>query len=362
MVLENSLLMHLFGPRWTGYRSELGTWACSPKNGFSQRFHPVIVFAEPRTGSTLFFDMLLRLNEESPPDQALSLLSLYELFLPKDMPDTADNLFRLVEHLDKACDGSNLLEGFDMKDGQFETPQSLVETLKSRHEESVDSKGWEMAEPVADSFLARMRRPMELLDYIWHLPSNASKSYFAFKIFDYQLKLLGTNPSEFLHWISDNSSTGRPSKYIILWRRRMLETFVSNTIGSKTNTWKFATTEADQAVHVEKRKLESFINKQKRYYLEVQRSLNALGLEYEVFEYSHDLLFRDQQIRTVQRVQKLLGISVPDDVALAEAVLKNVKRTKQAAVPLKDQIKNWEEVVAWGYGGEPEEWEDLFHG
>jgi hypothetical protein len=65
-----------------------------------------------------------------------------------------------------------------------------------------------------------------------------------------------------------------------------------------------------------------------------------------------------QQIKTVARLQKLL--SAPTSVS-AEQVSKAFGiMKKQALVPLSEQIENWDEVVAWGYGGDVDEWEDLF--
>ena len=51
-----------------------------------------------------------------------------------------------------------------------------------------------------------------------------------------------------------------------------------------------------------------------------------------------------------------------DDVTISpKKIFKHVHIEKQAIVPLHEQVKNWNDVVEWGYGGESKEWEDLFH-
>jgi len=45
---------------------------------------------------------------------------------------------------------------------------------------------------------------------------------------------------------------------------------------------------------------------------------------------------------------------------IPEEVLNETSVTKQRQVSIASQVENWDNVVAWGYSGEMEEWEDLF--
>jgi len=45
---------------------------------------------------------------------------------------------------------------------------------------------------------------------------------------------------------------------------------------------------------------------------------------------------------------------------IPEEVLNETSVSKQRQVSVASQVENWDDVIAWGYGGETEEWEDLF--
>jgi len=53
---------------------------------------------------------------------------------------------------------------------------------------------------------------------------------------------------------------------------------------------------------------------------------------------------------------------LPTSEQEAKTLLNNIHVSKQAQVPVQEQVENWEEVVAWGYGGETDAWQDLFDG
>lgn len=53
-------------------------------------------------------------------------------------------------------------------------------------------------------------------------------------------------------------------------------------------------------------------------------------------------------------------LGVPVAYPYAEAVAKTITVTKQAQLPIKEFVKNWDEVVEWGYGGVTSAWDDFF--
>ena len=60
-------------------------------------------------------------------------------------------------------------------------------------------------------------------------------------------------------------------------------------------------------------------------------------------------------IQTLER--ELLNSSAP---SLAEETMAHLGRKKQQVQDLATLVENWKDVVDWGYGGDLEDWEDLF--
>ena len=142
---------------------------------------------------------------------------------------------------------------------------------------------------------------------------------------------------------------------------RIIESFVSSQIAHVSGNWVHATTSADNAILVKKDELEMYIEEKRRYYLDVKEALLGAGVDFEVFEYDRDLRAPPQQVGTMKRLLGLMFDSSDDVTISPKEIFKHVHIEKQAIVPLHEQVKNWNDVVEWGYGGESEEWEGLFH-
>jgi len=141
----------------------------------------------------------------------------------------------------------------------------------------------------------------------------------------------------------------------------MVESFVSEKIASASKVWAHASTSAEDAIVVDKDELEEYIKDMRQYYLDVRNALVQAGVIFEVFEYDRDLRQATQQVGTLKRIAGLLfGPSAEVSSVQPKTIFEHVGMEKQAIVPLHEQVKNWDEVLEWGYGGETEEWEDLF--
>jgi len=152
-------------------------------------------------------------------------------------------------------------------------------------------------------------------------------------------------------------------KYIVLWRCHVIESFVSYKIAVKKNTrdsWMGSKMSAKDTVYIDKEELEDFIATKKQYYVGIRDALVQNGISFEVFEYNRDLSDRTKQHRTVQRLQGVLQVWGGPKMNIPEEVLNETSVSKQRQVSVASQVENWDDVVAWGYGGETEEWEDLF--
>lgn len=151
------------------------------------------------------------------------------------------------------------------------------------------------------------------------------------------------------------------TKFAVLWRRRMIEPFVSYGIALAKHSWEGEQKTQADAIYVDRTKLERFINEKRAYYLSVRSSLEELGVDYTVFEYDCDLKDAPSQLKAIQSIKSPLNVS-NGAMASNEAILGHSTMEKQSQVPLQDMVLNWEEVCGWGYCGESDAWEDFFPG
>lgn len=294
-------------------------WSCQTKSdeGVTERT-PLVVFALPRTGSNLFFNMMEETGRASKYE-VLDLIPLYELF-GKDTETQASGISRISSVMMNECEATD----------------------KQR---------------IQATYLHRFEDPQGLLQFLTQIPSRSRNPYFTFKVFDFQLHRLQMTLPTFVDSMSKLRGN-KKTKYIVLWRRRVIESYVSHTIAMKTGAWLKRVTAEENAIVIQKEGLEEFIEDNHRYYRAVREALDASNADYQVFEYDRDLSEEQRQLQTMKRIAGILGLS--DEDVDVNSVHKKLSLVKQAQVPLEKQVKNWQEVVDWGYGGEVDEWVDLF--
>jgi hypothetical protein len=149
---------------------------------------------------------------------------------------------------------------------------------------------------------------------------------------------------------------------MVIWRRRLVESHVSEQIAVAKGRYVGTVTTEKDAIPLSKRKEEMFIEFKKKYYMNTRSSLAEHNLDYEVFEYGRDLKEPSQQLETLRRIKGNFDIPIKDGNITETVFLEGDTLKKQSQVPLSKQVENWQEVVEWGYGGKLEEWEDLFPG
>lgn len=234
----------------------------------------------------------------------------------------------------------------------YNEPQSFVQTL-----ESFSNEPWQhetirwLLRPITDN-------PAGLVRYLRSIPSYSSRPYLAMKVFnEHMLHILKVTPLQFLSLIDLAPQT---DKVFILWRRRMIESFVSYKIAMATNKWRHDGKKTTQvkSIVVDKAELEAFIKKKEVYYSSVRQALTTAGIDFEVFEYNRDLLHPSDQLATIERVIPTLGLS--SNHVDANEAFESIDIVKQNDKPINELIQNWNDVVDWGYGGETEMWKDLF--
>ena len=161
---------------------------------------------------------------------------------------------------------------------------------------------------------------------------------------------------------SDTISIDTKPKFIVLWRRRMIESFVSFQLAMATGQWTFHNKKAAPSpttIKIDKFRLVGYVNQQRAYYMSVKRALEAEGdVDYLILEYGRDLLDERDQLATIKTLER--EVLETNGQSLAEATIAHLSFRKQLTQDLASLVENWEEVVQWGYGGGLEDWEDLF--
>lgn len=307
---------------------------------------PFVVFAMPRVGSNLFFDFLQQMHYNSPQED-LTLLSLFEAFKLPDGNQMSGTVKEVGKHLAKTCYGD---VGFD--------PTCLK---LSKHEASVEIEKSPLLHELVVKDDYRRENPYEYLDFLNRVPATSSQGYYAFKVFRDHIPAMGHSVQSFADMIRNCQSH---TKFAVIWRRRMIESFVSFKIAMAKSVWLTDETTRSDAIYVDRRELEREISQQQQYYRSVHSVLDKLVGPggYEVFEYDRDLSNKYDHLSSLQRIKGFLNL--PNTTMVNEEILKMtaLKQKKQARVPLEAQILNWDEVCEWGYCGGVDEWEDLFPG
>jgi hypothetical protein len=303
-----------------------------------------VVFGEPRTGSNLFFDILDRLQDGS--SDILDIRNMLEPYT-HDETEQVRLLRRCVNALHEGCNLPVQIDGGD-DIWDHSTTQGFFARLK---EES--GSAWLLSyQKLMDAFNSRYKRQADWINYISSIPSASEHSILVFKVFREHLDELSLSPIQFIKSLRHVNCLP-----IVLWRRSIIETFVSYKIAVKKNSWLLENTTEKDTIHVERLELELFLDEKRQYYESIRDGLAANGIDVDVFEYGHDLSNRDAQLKTVTRLQERLGVGGNN---LAERIIAETVLKKQAQVPLNQQIENWDEVLTWGYGKCDHDWDDIF--
>lgn len=320
---------------------------------------PVVVFSEPRSGSNLFLDLIDLLDRRKKKNSNLCLANFREILAPDRHGE------------DVLIDAKNLARA----EGMAETVhwQAIQDSINASHSDSDIYAIVKQAIPpdtwpsVCRFFQAKKRFSSDtflafLSDRVRPRPGcEDANNYFLVKIFNHMVDKAGfESPANFVRAAVDHAELRR-GKVFILWRQRVVETFVSHVIAARKQEWIYTTTGAKDQIAIDYKELKSFVSTKRRYYTELRRALEAKGIPYEVFEYDRDLSTTDKQIHTVHRLMESLGqVSVDDDDTVLSNIMQQLDLVKQAQVPVEKQVSNWDQVVQWGFANSTEGWEDLF--
>jgi len=329
-----------------------------------KRRTPIVVFAQPRTGSNLFFGLLDGIqnvsssSSSSPSTEITLLFETYHVNQPGITPHaTAKLVFENCQH---DHHGDDDLKQFLDKMGTSSANSHVQPYLDLMRKKAKTE--WSLFGDLIGNYDTRYKKPARYLEFLSRIPSsdnnNNNNPYFALKVFRGHAHFAG-GTSRFVEQIveSFNSTLSPTPIFLILWRRNHLAAMVSEKIALKRDVWVGGESTDKDAVNVQLADLERFIRIQKNYYSDLKRTLDRLSVPYEVFEYDRDLVGFEDQVRTVQRLSSILRVQIADP----EEAVRRSDMKKQARVPLRLQITNWDVVSKnWGFSENVGDWEDFF--
>ena len=301
--------------------------------GFPSR-SPVLVLSAPRSGSNLFMNMINSISLVAGRKN-LDVLNLSEAF-SKDKTVYDRNAKNIAEIFQRTC-------------------LNLDDESTCRH----------LSQEILDG---RFQDPVIFLRNIIDIPTSSQNPFVAIKTFQYHIKEdLSMSLKQYIDTIisskenyNDDVKPKHNPKFVVLWRRSMIESYVSHKIATVSGKWIFAATNETSAIVAEKKEIEKFIKYDRHWFEEVRDVLTRANIHFEVFEYERDLLSEEGKKSSIQRLASLLNY---DDIknAQVEKAISKIKATKQAQVPIEKQVKNWDKVLEWGYGvGSANAWPDIF--
>ena len=300
---------------------------------------PLVVFAQPRTGSNLLFEMFGNRKELT---NSFQLLNLYELFQPEKREEWRAKT-KIYQSIANSCSIPNPIENATSTEEADE---------KLRISDSPILINAEL------DFQSREISPNRLLDLLASIPVKTRRAFYAFKIFEGHIHDTGFGtPGNVVDMVRERDEN---AKFLVLWRRRIIESFVSYKIAEARDSWvdKAVNVDTDK-IHIDKVELERYIDGTRNYYLGVKQSLYDRNQDFEVVEYDKDLSSLEGQEAMVAKIESILGIDNVEP-SKAKETIAHLTRKKQSNVDIKELVTNWDQVVSWGYGGVAEEWEDLF--
>lgn len=320
------------------YDIEQSEFVCAATEAHPHK--PVFVFGTPRTGSNLVFNFLVMLGIVWPDADVLNLIELLSPHANYSLKLFA--LSQIIDHLKEKCQVGDRAMRYFPRYQDFRTPDDMFVSLMTEH------SGTKLFRKLQQQFGKRHDNPMELIQFLQKIPSP-KQSYFAFKVFPEHLK---QSSQAFISKIPPDSVV------IVLWRRNLLEAYVSLQIALSTNHWMNVETTAEDAVTVDKAAFENYVTSTKLFYHQIQTAFAENNVTFTAFEYHTDLSDTSRQQETIRHLQHLLQ-HTPDS-KVTHDVMQGLWTTKQASVPLQERILNWEDIVNWGYDRPTEDWENLF--
>jgi hypothetical protein len=303
---------------------------------------PIFVFGTPRTGSNLLFNFLAMLGIVWPDADMLNLVELLS-------PQASDSLklfalSQIIDHVKDKCQMGDRAMKYFPKYQEFRAPEDMFVSLMTEH------SGTELFQKLQDQFQQRHDDPMALIRFLQGIPSP-TQSYFALKVFPEHVE---GSIEPFIAQIP------RDAVVIVLWRRNLLEAYVSLQIALSTNHWMNVEVTAEDAIRVDKTAFENYVVSTTHFYHQIKKAFVENNVTYSAFEYQTDLSETSRQQETIRHLQHLLQHK--PDSKVTNDVMQGLWTTKQATLPLEEQIVNWDDIVEWGYNRPFEEWENIFPG
>ena len=164
--------------------SQAKEWSCSPKTLPAYHHKPLVIFAEPRTGSNLLFDMMKTFVRKAAQD--LEIMPLSELFT-KDTNHNSSVLAKAVRKAHESVSLScNLLGNRTEDTTERKRILSEISKLEGKHKynETVEMVAVQVKRFGLDQLVnvtrSRYINPKSYFGFLRNVPSQVKHPYFAF--------------------------------------------------------------------------------------------------------------------------------------------------------------------------------------
>ncbi len=322
-------------------------FVCETAPATAKRHQPIVLISHARTGSNLFFSFIGRLAERHV-DQVDGIL-LYEVYA-EQLNIQVDGLSQIIDHIQRGCGWNTNAEMY--VDRTFASPKELFTAAFAEFNMSSQQT---VLKELQKAFTERYSKPAGFMNFIHRIPSLLPKPFFALKVFPYYIfHQMKTTVAEYASIFADMSP-----EYVVLWRRNVLEIFVSANIAQRTNGWTLQGTSQEHAITIQRPELDWYIQNFVSYFTQARDYFDSKSIPYHVFEYNRDLVDEKGHPNIARKIQSVL-LHLPSDEQVIQDVFAYPHLAKQATVPVFAQIQNWDEVKSWGYSAVAEEWPDLF--
>jgi hypothetical protein len=323
-------------------------FVCETVPEMARRHQPIIMISNSRTGSNLFFSFIGRLAEKHA-NQADSLM-LYEVYAD-ELDIQVQSLSQIIDRIQRGC-GWNPNTGLYV-DRKFASPDELFTAACAELNDKPSQQ--DVLQELQQVFHQRYNKPEGFMNFIHRIPSLLPKPFFALKVFPYHIfDQMNTTVADYASIFADMNP-----EYVVLWRRNILEIFVSLKIAKQKSGWTLQGTTHNDAIAIQRPELDWYIQNLVDFFTQARDYFDSKSIPYHEYEYNRDMLDAKGHPHIARKIQTEI-LHLPRDEKVIQDVFAYPHLAKQATVPVSEQIQNWDEVKSWGYNAVAEEWPDLF--
>ena len=152
-----------------------------------------------------------------------------------------------------------------------------------------------------DLWAHRQERPLEWLDFVRRISSTVFQQYFTVQLNrPDSFESLSTNDNTLvsLDQLIQHEAHFPGAKYIFVWQRRMIETYIATMVDATKNA----------TITMDKDHFEQWLIEERDYYQRLYSALEEQHISYHVLEYGRDFSTATAIDQTAARLESFLGV------------------------------------------------------